>query len=100
MLSHWKVGSKVVGAFLLIAAISALVGLFAVMKIREIDQKYSAGWDDNSKSLQYVDGMSTHFQMMRVAARDVVLASTDAERQSSAKNLEVSAEECNKAIAA
>jgi methyl-accepting chemotaxis protein len=100
MLKNVKVGKKLIGGFLAVALVAAAIGTFAVLKIRDIDQQYSAGWDENSKSLQYVDDLSTNFQQLRVALRDSLLASNDSERRIAAERARKAQEDWQKAISA
>ena len=72
MLKNVKIGTKLIGGFLLVAALTAAMGVFAIVKLRAVSQQYSADWQDNSQSLQNLGMASTSFQQLRVNVRDYV----------------------------
>jgi methyl-accepting chemotaxis protein len=87
MLKNVKIGTKLIGGFVAVAIVTAALGCFAVLKIRAIDQRYSTGWADNSKSLECVAEMATNFQQLRVALRDSILATSEEERRLAAERV-------------
>lgn len=81
MLKKFKVGPKLIGAFLLVAIVTAMMGGFAIFKLRTIDHDYSQAWSDNSNSLQYLEHVSTAFQRLRLNLRDFIAADTESAKQ-------------------
>ena len=98
MLKQVKIGTKIIGGFLLIAAIAAALGGYSILKLRDINHQYSAGWNDNSRSLQAVGSLSASLQKLRVGIRDFVNADNDAERQAAEEALKKSREAWDKSV--
>jgi methyl-accepting chemotaxis protein len=84
MLSGLRIGQKLVGGFLIIAVITAIIGIAAVVEMKSLDGAYASGWEKNSRSLEAVGAMSSSFQRIRVNVRDYVYSSDDARLQEKA----------------
>src|SRR3954447_25426033 len=81
MLKKLKVGSKLIGGFLLVALLTGLMGAFAVFKLKGVDQENTAGWMSSVQSMTAFMDLSTSFQRPRVDIRDVVSAATAEDRR-------------------
>jgi hypothetical protein len=68
-----KLSVKLVGAFVVVALITILVGLIGVVKIRAIDEASTAVFEQNTKPLAYISGVATDFQVQRNMVRDAVI---------------------------
>jgi methyl-accepting chemotaxis protein len=62
MLSNLKLGTKLTGAFLLVAAVFACVGVFAIYQLQQTDEGYSKQW-----------GLAVDDQLMAATLRQAVL---------------------------
>jgi methyl-accepting chemotaxis protein len=76
MLKNVKIGTKLIGGFLMVAALTAAMGVFAIVKLRAISQQYSADWQKNSESLQALGMASSSYQRLRTNLRDYLNAVT------------------------
>ena len=83
MLKNVKLGTKLIGGFLAVAALTAAMGVFAIVKLKDINSNYGASWVENSRSLQNIGIAGTSYQHLRVNLRDYVSA-TSAEEESTA----------------
>ncbi len=81
MFNSLKVGTKLLGGFILVALIGALVGTVGTVKIREIDEADTVLYEKVTSPLGDVASMSIAFQRVRINLRDLVEAKDDAERQ-------------------
>ena len=81
MLKNVKIGTKLIGAFLLVAALTAASGVFAILKLRDVQVQYETSWKDNSRSLKDIGNATAAYQRLRVNVRDYVAAgNTEQER--------------------
>jgi len=81
MLKDMKVGTKLIGGFLLVAALTAFIGAFAILKMKTIGNQYQRHWQDNSRALQDIGNATAAYQRLRVNIRDYVIAANgDQER--------------------
>ena len=78
MFKNVKIGTKLIGGFMLLAALTAAMGLFASFKLRDIDKGYSEAWSDNSQSWQELGAAATVLQRLRVNVRDYVSTTDEA----------------------
>ncbi len=78
MLKNVKIGTKLIGGFLAVAALTAAMGVFAIVKLKDISSNYGASWIENSRSLQNIGMAATSYQRLRVNLRDYANAN-DAE---------------------
>ncbi len=88
MLKKFKVGPKLIGGFLLVAIVTAVMGGFAIFKLRTIELGYSTSWRDNSDALGHLGHVSTSFQRVRLNLRDFIAADSEAARQAEFEKLQ------------
>jgi methyl-accepting chemotaxis protein len=100
MLKKLKVGSKLIGGFLLIALLTGLMGMFAISRLKEVDKEYTAGWMASNHSLTALMDLSTSFQRIRVDIRDVVNAPNAQERRAAQEQTKARRKEIEAAIEA
>jgi methyl-accepting chemotaxis protein len=75
MLKDMKLGKKLIGGFLIVAAIAAVIGTFAMINIRKIDDSYTKLYTSTSKQVSDLFEISVAFQRTRVNIRDLMTAS-------------------------
>ena len=80
MLSNMKLGTKLIGGFLVVAAIAAVIGVIAIMNLRSVTKADKALYETMTVPLSDLSDISTNFQRVRVNAADLVQASDAQER--------------------
>jgi methyl-accepting chemotaxis protein len=88
MLNKMKLGTKLIGAFLMVAALCAMVGLYGAMKLRSTDTAYSAGWKNSSDNLDEVIQLKETFLQTRLQATRLVALDTPSRREAIIRDLE------------
>lgn len=66
MLKKLSLRTKLIGGFLVVAALCAFIGIFAIARLRTSDAAYSATLDDMTKNLKAVAELQASFLQMRV----------------------------------
>ena len=79
ILDNIKMGPKLIGAFLLVAAISAIVGGVGIVNIKAIDEADTKLYEKVTVPLGEMGDMMQLFQRQRVNVRDAMMTG-DAER--------------------
>ncbi|HBA88169.1 MAG TPA: methyl-accepting chemotaxis protein [Geobacter sp.] len=87
MFNNFKVGTKLLSAFILIALISAIVGTVGVRKIHEVDDADTALYEKMAVPLAGLAQISIHFQEVGVDLRNLVEAKEDKERQAAMESI-------------
>ncbi len=82
MLNKFSLKSKLIGGFLVVAALCAFLGIFAITRLRDTDAAYSTTLDDTSKNLTTVAEVQSAFlgvrvELMRAFAFDSPESRTD-----------------------
>jgi methyl-accepting chemotaxis protein len=80
MLDNVKIGKKLVGGFVLVAAIAAAVGIYGVVKIHAVNAADTVLYDRMTVPLGELVDVTNAFQNIRVVVRDIILAGTVEER--------------------
>ncbi len=88
MLSNFKLGSKLIGAFLVVAALCALVGVYGAIKLQTTDKAYSDGWAQGDQNLTKVSLLKARFLQLRLDANRLALADNPAHRESVQRDLD------------
>jgi methyl-accepting chemotaxis protein len=78
--SNMKVGTKLLGGFILVALISAVIGAIGVINIRKIDAASTKIYTHVAIPISDLVTISTQYQMSRVHLRDIINAETPDER--------------------
>ncbi|MGZ4814257.1 MAG: methyl-accepting chemotaxis protein [Terriglobales bacterium] len=99
MLNNMKLGTKLIGAFLIVAALCAVVGVYGAMKLRTTDAAYSVGWKINSDNMDNIEQLNAAFLQLRVQANRTVALDDPAQRDSQIRDLEAARQEFHKAEA-
>ena len=81
MLSERKLGTKLVGAFLIVAAICAAVGLYGAMKLQSTSAAYAAGWKTNTDNMNAVAELRSGFLQVRVQTNRLVALDSQDRRE-------------------
>lgn len=74
MLKNMKLGSKLIGGFLVTALLSAVVGVIGIFNISKINNADTMMYNDMTVPLADLQTVTESFQMMRVNMRDMILA--------------------------
>ena len=88
MLNNVKLASKLIGGFVLVAAIAALIGVIGIGKLRVIDAADTLLYEKMLVPVNQLGEMSTFFQRQRVNLRDAILADTSEEIADKLGNME------------
>jgi methyl-accepting chemotaxis protein len=98
MLNNMKLGTKLIGAFLIVAALCAFVGGFGAFKMRSITSAYSEGWEQNNENLESVAGLRAAFVERRLYAYRSVLMDSGDKRDGLLRELEDSRQHMREAL--
>ncbi|MGI6728455.1 MAG: methyl-accepting chemotaxis protein [Anaerovoracaceae bacterium] len=71
---NWKISTKMIAGFLVVAIISSLMGIFAMVNINTMAKMDSALYNNMTVPLSQLDGISTSFQRIRVNVQKAVMA--------------------------
>jgi methyl-accepting chemotaxis protein len=66
MLNNMKIGTKLIGGFLVVAALCAVVGIYGAMKLRSLDAAYSDTLTSSMDNLKAVASLRAAFLQMRL----------------------------------
>ena len=80
-LNNLKTSVKLIGSFLIIAIITAIVGIVAIYYIKQIDAADTRLYQNQTVPLSQIADAATAFQRTRVNLRDMLLATSDTEIQ-------------------
>ena len=80
-LNNLKTSVKLIGSFLIIAIITAIVGIVGIYYLKQIDAADTYLFENYTKPLGLMVEISTTYQRTRVNARDMVSAKTQEEKQ-------------------
>ncbi|MCE5284444.1 MAG: methyl-accepting chemotaxis protein [Pelosinus sp.] len=70
---NMKIAVKLVGSFILVAALAGIVGFIGINNIKGIDTKYSALYEDYGASLGVIGRIAIDYQKVRTSLRDIRL---------------------------
>jgi methyl-accepting chemotaxis protein len=96
MLNNVRVGTKLIGGFVIVAVICVAVGVFGVLKINQLNDADTALYEQNTKPIATLADLSTTFQRIRINTRDIVEASDAAEIEGFARTISSLDEEFSK----
>ncbi len=88
-LRNLKVGSKLVGAFLLVSGIGALIGLSGILKAGQINDLAQLMYEREIAGLSHASEANIQLIVASRAVRSAVLATTEAERQRHVQNVQL-----------
>ena len=72
-INNLKMSIKLIGSFVVLAAITAIVGVFGIFYIRVIDDADTRLYQNYTVPIMQLDEMSVAFQRIRVNMRDAIL---------------------------
>ena len=87
-LNNLKTSVKLIGGFMLLAIITAVVGGIGVIQMRQLDTSYSKMYTNYTVPIDQLGDIAVAFQRTRVNLRDMMLAQTPAERQKYANTID------------
>ena len=79
MLTNIKLGPKLIGGFLAVAAATAVAGIINIMDVRTLTEATRELYEKRTVPISTLTAMVADFQQLRVASRDLVLAQNAAE---------------------
>ena len=74
-MKNLSLGSKLLGGFIVVALIAAVIGVFGITKIKQIDNLDTELYEVNTKPLGEIGDASTAYQRTRVNLREIVIDS-------------------------
>lgn len=77
MLKNLKLGTKLIGGFLLVAVIALIIGVFGYLQVHKLDTADTKLYRQIAVPLGQLTVISTDFQRARVNSRDLVYAEKD-----------------------
>jgi methyl-accepting chemotaxis protein len=98
MLNNMKVGTKLIGAFLIVAALCAFVGIFGAMKLSTTVSAYTDALHENNDNLTIVAAVESGFLEVRVNANRLVALDSPAARETLVRDLETARQKLKDAI--
>jgi len=81
MLKKMKMGTKLIGGFLVVALIAAVVGITGIVNIRKVAKADLGLFQDSLVPLPVLADLRVGLQTVRVAARDDLAARTPEQMQ-------------------
>jgi len=83
-----KVSSKLIGGFLVVAAIGALIGIQGILKASEINDMATTMYERETQGLRYTAEANTQMIAAARAIRSAILAATEENRANALKDME------------
>jgi methyl-accepting chemotaxis protein len=71
---NYKIGAKLIGGFLVLSAIMAIVGAVGLVNIRSIDEADTRLYTNMTVPISTLADITENFQRIRVAVRDMVIS--------------------------
>ncbi len=68
-----KISTKLISAFILVAIIAGIVGYIGIKNIRDIDNKFTALWEEFGIAIGDIGEAEITYQRSRIALRDLML---------------------------
>ncbi len=99
MLNNMKLGTKLIGAFLIVAALCAFVGIFGAMKLSTMVSAYTDALHENNDNLTIVAAVESGFLEVRVNANRLVALDSPGSREALVRDLETARQQLKDAIA-
>jgi methyl-accepting chemotaxis protein len=81
MFENMRLRTKLIGGFVLVALISAIIGETSLVNIRKMAQADKKLYDDSTVPLPELSKIGVQFQGMRIASRDFINAQSDAAKR-------------------
>lgn len=81
MLNNMKLGTKLIGGFIIVALICVAIGIFGVIKIKQLDDADTALYEQNTKPISSLTNLTASFQRIRIATRDILEADDASARE-------------------
>ena len=86
-LNNLKTNVKLIGSFLIIALITAVVGVLGIYYIKQIDAADTKLYENQTVPISQIADAATFFQRIRVNLRDMILAKTPEEAKTYADTI-------------
>ncbi|KKO54208.1 methyl-accepting chemotaxis protein [Paenibacillus sp. DMB20] len=84
---NFKTSVKLTSAFVFIALLTAVVGLFGLNSLKQMNVKLDGMYKDNVKPIQYVMGSSIRFQTIRLDMRNIAAEDNQANKDALANQI-------------
>ena len=86
-MKNLRLSMKLIGGFLIVALIGAVIGYIGKTRIQSINESYSAMFEHNAKPLGEIAQASTSYQRSRANMRDLFMDNGDQERKKTLENI-------------
>ncbi|MGE5402458.1 MAG: MCP four helix bundle domain-containing protein, partial [Ignavibacteriales bacterium] len=77
--NNLKIGSKLMLSFSTVTAIAAIMGLFGIFNLKEVDKSYSKLWKENVTPIVKLGDLLQRYQFVRLNTLKIVMANDPAE---------------------
>src|ERR1700726_1696303 len=81
MFDDIRLGTKLIGGFVVIAVISTIIGATSLINMRKMARADQRLYDDSTVPLPELSRIGVSFQGMRIASRDFINAQSDASKR-------------------
>ena len=88
MLNKIKIGPKLIGGFLIVAAIAGVIGTIGIINMKKIDAADTMLYQKMTVPLSLLSDISTAFQRIRINSRDLLRAQDNADMEKCIKTIE------------
>ena len=88
VLNNMKTSVKLISSFMIIAVLTAIVGILGIVYINQIDDADTRLYQNQTVPISQLQELSVSFQRVRVNLRDLLLAKTPEETQKYADTIE------------
>ncbi|MDF2937715.1 MAG: methyl-accepting chemotaxis protein [Paenibacillaceae bacterium] len=86
---NWKTSTKLISAFVLIAVVVGIVGLYSIRNLGLMNNNSKQLYNNNLMSIQTLSEAQIDFLNVRVLSRDIATSSVKADKDRMAKEVEV-----------
>jgi methyl-accepting chemotaxis protein len=98
MLKDTKLGTKLIGAFLIVAAVCAVVGVYGAVKLHSTSSAYAAGWKKNTENVNTVAQLRAAFLQTRLQTNRLVALDSPKQRESQLRDLDEARQQMRDAL--
>ncbi|HNY31608.1 MAG TPA: methyl-accepting chemotaxis protein [Fibrobacteria bacterium] len=100
ILNSLKLSTRLVSAFLFVAAIAAFIGIVAILEIRKADERANELYTRYTVGLEHIFTCYTTFQKARVKTRDAILATEPSEVEDAIRSISPMVDTVNRRLEA
>jgi methyl-accepting chemotaxis protein len=97
MFKNTKLGTKLIGGYMIVAAIAAIIGIVGIVSLNKVNDADTAMYEGSTKAIADLGEMSVSFQRLRVNLRDLQSATDRSEAEKFASTIADLSEQITKA---